>query len=188
MNPNLERLIGARVLAERAVWVIITGSVVFYLFLAYKITGESTGAGADSLSGAEPLFYIAAAAAAVFSVVYRRRAFSDERIRAILSKFDTGALSGEPVTGRAGSYGVDDISALSETEKRMLFLLNELQKASIINLIINEIVIMTGFVLSFLSGDFMKIIPFGVASLLLCLWMFPRTESAVKKAQNIFPR
>ena len=188
MNPNFERLIGVRVLAERAVWVIITGSVVFYFFLAYKITGESTGAGADSLSGAEPLFYIAAAVAAVFSVVYRRRSFSDERIHAMLSKFDTGALPGEPVTGRAGSHGVDDMSALSETEKRALLLLNELQKASIVNLIINEIVVMMGFVLSFLSGDFMKIIPFGVASLLLCLWMFPRTESVIKKAQNIFPR
>jgi hypothetical protein len=188
MNPNFERLIGARVLAERAVWVIITGSVVFYFFLAYKITGESTGAGADSLSGAEPLFYIAATVAAVFSVVYRRRSFSDERMRAILSKFDTDAFPDEPVTGRAGSYGIDDMSALSESEKRTFFLLNELQKASILNLIINEIVIMTGFMLSFLSGDFMKIIPFGIASLVLCLWMFPRTESVIKKAQNIFPR
>lgn len=188
MNPNLERLIRARVLAERAVWVMITGSVVFYFFLAYKITGESTGAGADGLSGAEPLFYIAAAVAAVFSVVYRRRSFSDEGVRAILSKFDTGAFPGEHLTGRAGSYGIDDMSALSESEKRAFFLLNELQKASIINLIINEIVIMTGFALSFLSGDFMNIIPFGVASLLLCLWMFPRTGSTVKKAQNIFPK
>ncbi|HKQ33522.1 MAG TPA: hypothetical protein VJV40_09955 [Thermodesulfobacteriota bacterium] len=170
MNPNLERLIGARVLAERAVWVMITGSVIFYSFLAYKLAGESAGAAADSLSGAEPLFYIAAAAAAVFSVVYRRRSFSDAGVRAILSKFDTGA------------HGIEDVSALNESEKRAFFLLNELQKASIINLIINEIVIIIGFVLSFLSGDFMKIIPFGIASLVLCLWMFPRTESVAERA------
>lgn len=176
MTPQLKRLISARVLAERAVWVIITGSVIFYSFLAYKITGESTGAGADSLSGAEPLFYIAAAVAAVFSVVYRRRAFSDDGVCAILSKFD------------AGSHGIEDVSALSESEKRASFLLNELQKASIINLILNEFVVLIGFALSFLSADFMKIIPFGAASLVLCIWMFPRTGSVIKKAQNIFPR
>lgn len=176
MNPDFERLIRTRVLAGRAVWVMITGSVVFYFFLAYKIAGVSAGAGRGGLSDAEPLFYIAAAAAAVFSAVYRLRSFSDDGVRAILSKFD------------AGSHGIEDVSALSESEKRAFFLLNELQKASVINLIINEIVIMTGFALSFLSGDFVKIIPFGVASLLLCLWMFPKTESLIKKAQNIFPR
>jgi len=174
MTPQLNRLISARVLAERAVWVIITGSVVFYFFLAYKIAGVSAGAGRGGLSGAEPLFYIAAAAAAVFSIIYHRRSFSDDGVRAILSKFD------------AGSHGIEDVSALSGSEKRAFFLLNELQKASIINLIINEIVIIIGFVLSFLSGDFVKIIPFGVASLLLCLWMFPRTESVAKRACGLY--
>lgn len=176
MNPDFERLIRTRVMAGRAVWLMITGSVVFYFFLAYKIAGVSAGAGRGGLSGAEPLFYIAAAAAAVFSIIYHRRSFSDDGVRAILSKFD------------AGSHGIEDVSALSESEKRALFLLNELQKASIINLILNEIVIMTGFALSFLSGDSAKIIPFGIASLVLCLWMFPKTESLIKKAQNIFPR
>jgi hypothetical protein len=108
-------------------------------------------------------------------------------MRAILSKFDIDAFPDEPVTERAGPGGIDDISALNESEKRAFFLLNELQKSSIINLILNEIVIMIGFVLSFLSGDFVKIIPFGMASLVLCLWIFPRTRSAVQKAQNIFP-
>ena len=168
--------------------MIITGSAVFYFFLAYKITGERTGAGADGMIGAGPLFYKAAAAVAVFSIVYRRRSFSDERMRAILSEFDTGAFPVRAETAGAGSHGVDNMSALCESEKRAFFLFNELQKASIINLMINELVIMTGFALSFLSGDFMRIIPFGVASLVVCLWMFPRTESVVKKAQNIFPR
>lgn len=188
MTPRLKRLIRARVLVERAVWAIITGSVIIYFFLAYLMTGQNAGAGARGVSGAEPLFYIAVAAAAVFSVVYRRRSFSDERMRAILNKFDTDAFTDEPVTERAGPDGMDNISAFNESEKRAFFLLNELQKSSIINLILNEIVIMIGFVLSFLSGDFMKIIPFGIASLVLCLWMFPRTESALQKAQNIFSR
>lgn len=184
MNPQFKPLIRARALTERIVWAIITGSVVFYFFLAYILVGENTGAGVMGVSGAEPLFYIAAAALAAFSIVYRRRSLSDDRIHTVLNKYDTGMFPHEAVSGRAGSYGVDSISELSESEKRVLYLLNELQKSSIINLILNELVIMIGFVLSFLSGDFMKIIPFGAASLVLCIWMFPRTESVTVKSSN----
>jgi len=187
MNPQFKPLIRERALTERIVWAIITGSVVFYFFLAYILVGENPSAGVMGVSGAEPLFYIAAASVAAFSIVYRRRSFSDERIRAVLSNFDTGAFPHEAVGGRPGSDGIDSMSALSESEKRVLYLLNELQKSSIINLILNELVIMTGFVLSFLSGDFMKIIPFGAASLVLCIWMFPRTESVIDNTRIKFP-
>lgn len=186
MNPQYTRLVRTRVMTERIVWAIITGSVVFYLFIAYVLTGESPGAGVEALNGAEPLFYAAAAAAAAFSVYYRRRSFSDERIKALLREFDTGVFPEQTVSGRAGRDDKDGLSVLNDSEKRALFLINELQKSSIINLIINEFVVLIGFALSFLSADFMKIIPFGAASLVLCIWMFPRTESVAEKAQINF--
>ena len=102
-----------------------------------------------------------------------------------MSDSGTGVLIvGAGPTGLTGGDSIDILSALCESEKRVLYLLNELQKSSIINLILNELVIMIGFVLSFLSGDFMKIIPFGAASLVLCIWMFPRTESVAVKSSN----
>jgi hypothetical protein len=48
-------------------------------------------------------------------------------------------------------------------------------------------VALLGFVLAFLSGEFMKIIPFGLASLLLNIWMFPRPESVIERSQKLFP-
>ena len=170
-------------MTERIVWAIITGSVVFYLYLAYVLTGENPGAGVEVLNGAEPLFYAAAAAVAAFSVYYRRRSFSDERITALLREFDAGVFPEHSVSGRAGRDDTDGLSALCDSEKRAVFLMSELQKSTIINLIINEFVVLIGFVLSFLSADFMKIIPFGAASLVLCIWMFPRTESVIDKSR-----
>ncbi|MEW6145145.1 MAG: hypothetical protein AB1598_09030 [Thermodesulfobacteriota bacterium] len=187
MNQQLTRLIRARALTERIVWAIITGSVVFYFFIAYVLVGSGPGAAVNVVRGAEPLFYAAGAAVAIFSVYYRRRSFSPERMSAILSKFDSGAVPGETPTRRTGSDVIDDMSAFNDSEKRAIFLMNELQKASIINLILNELVIIIGFVLSFLSGDFMKIIPFGSVSLVLCFWMFPRPESVIEKSRKLFP-
>ena len=184
MNPRLERLMRTRSLTERIVWAVITGSVLFYFFIAYLFVLQNTGAGVRAVSGLAPVFYTVAAVAAAISVVYRIRSFSHGRIREILGNYNPDASPGDELTGNTDT---DDVNALNVSEKKALFLLNELQKASIINLILNEIVIMIGFVLTFLSGDIGKIIPFGVASILLCLWMFPRTESMVKKALNIFP-
>lgn len=187
MNPQFSRLVRNRAITERIVWAIITGSVVFYFFIAYVLTGESPGAGVEALKDAEPLFYAAAAAVAAFSVYYRRRSFSDDRIKVLLREFDTGVFPEHNVSDRPGRDGRDGLSALKDSEKRAVFLMNELQKSSIINLILNEFVIMIGFALSFLSCDFMKIIPFGAASLVLCIWMFPRTESVIDKTRITIP-
>jgi hypothetical protein len=107
---------------------------------------------------------------------------------AIIKKdVDVTALSGSLGIERAGSGRSALFNALGEDELRAVTLMNELVKASIINLVLNEMVALLGFVLAFLSGEFMKIIPFGLASLLLNIWMFPRPESVIERSQKLFP-
>ncbi|HVY56095.1 MAG TPA: hypothetical protein VHC46_10100 [Thermodesulfobacteriota bacterium] len=186
MTDQFKQLVRARLLIVRIVWVIITGSVVFYFFITYLLTLENTGVGVRAVSGAAPAFYIAAAVVAVISVIFRIWSFSRGRIGEILGNYRPDTLASDAATKHARPDGMDNTETLSESEKRTLFLLNELQKYSLINMILNEMVIMIGFVFAFISEDFVKIVPFGAASLLLCLWMFPRAGSVAEKAQITF--
>ncbi len=171
----------------RTVWAIITGSVLFYLVLAYVLEAGGRSAGLPGIGVMEAVLYFAAAAAAVASVLYHRYSLSDARLSMFLKRnVDVAGLSGA-VSAKGAEYGqLAQIKSMSDFDRRALSLMYELQKISLINLILNEMVIILGFVIAFLSGDFMKIIPSGAASLVLCIWMFPRPESLVKRARNLY--
>jgi len=187
MTPQLKRLIRSAVIVEYAVWAVITGSVLFYFVLAYVLEKGGMSAGLQGIGAMEAVLYAAAAAAAAASVLYRRHCYSHERILSILRKdADIDTLSGGLGADGADSERIAFLRTLGESEKRAFILLSELQKTSIISLVLNEMVVMLGFVLAFLSGDFVKIIPFGVVSLLLNIWMFPRPESVAERACGLY--
>jgi hypothetical protein len=181
-------MIRPNVIAEYAVWAVITVSVLFYFVLSYVLAKNGLSAGIRSADNVQTVFYTAGALVAAASVLFRRYSFSDKHMLAIIKKdVDVTALSGSLGIERAGSGRSALFNALGEDELRAVTLMNELVKASIINLVLNEMVALLGFVLAFLSGEFMKIIPFGLASLLLNIWMFPRPESVIERSQKLFP-
>lgn len=186
MTDQFNKLVGARLLIVRIVWIAITGSVVFYFFIAYLFTLENTGDGVRAVGEAVPAFYAAAAVVAVISVIFRIWSFSRGNRQKILGKYRPDAFTSDSAAGHVRSKAADDVNMLSDEEKRAFFLLGELQKYTIINMILNEIVILIGFILVFLTADIFKFIPFGAVALLLCLWMFPRTESVAEKSQINF--
>lgn len=188
ITPQLKHLIRPSVLVMRTVWAIITGSVLFYLVLAYVLVAGGRSAGLPGIGVMEAVIYLAAAAAAVASVLYHRYSLSDDRLSMFLKRdVDVADLS-RAMGAKGAEYGqLARIESMSDFDRRALSLMYELQKISLINLILNEMVIILGFVIAFLSGYYLKIVPFGIVSLLLCIWMFPKPELVIEKARNIFP-
>lgn len=186
ITPQLKDLIRPLILVQRVIWIIITCSILFYSFLAFILIG--TDATSDvGMMGLEMGLYIASVVFAASSVLYYRYSLSDARLSMFLKRdVDVADLS-RAMGAKGAEYGqLAQIKSMSDFDRRALSLMYELQKISLINLILNEMVIILGFVIAFLSGDFMKIIPSGAASLVLCIWMFPRPESLVKRARNLY--
>jgi hypothetical protein len=187
MTPKLKRLIRPAVIVEYAVWAVITGSVLFYFVLAYVLERGGVSAGSGLTDNMRTVFYAAGALVAAASVLYRRYCFSDTHVLAVIrNDADVQALPDGLWSEHADSGRAALLQTLREDELRAVSLMNELLKASIISLVLNEMVVMLGFVLAFLSGDFMKIIPFGIASLVLNIWMFPRPESVAERACGLY--
>jgi len=187
ISSQFKDLIHPNVLVQRVVWIAITGSIIFYFVFVYIFVREGRTQAFEKSEGLEAVLYAAAAITAICSILYRRYSLSDERLTKILNReIDIRTLAKSSGTGTSEHEKLARLEALSDFEKKVLSLMCDLQKSTHINLIINETVAILGLVLAFLSGDPLKIIPFGIVSLLLNIWMFPRPEAILEKAQNLF--
>ena len=98
---------------------------------------------------------------------------------------DLEALVTNPRTKEIDNAKLDQLSSLSDQETKLYSLMFELQKITIIALILNEITAILGSVLAFVNDDASKIIPFAIGSLFLSFWMFPRYKSIIKKLNSL---
>ena len=185
ISPRLNKLIRPLVLTERVIWLAITGSVLFYCLMAFVLAGS--GSPRIGSAGLDAVIYAAALSAAGFSAFYRRRALSDERISlAMKNGEDFAKLTADPRTKSIDTEHHSILESLDAFEKAAYALMAGLQKTTLISLVLNEFVVVLGFVLAFLSGDPYKIIPFGFAALLLNLWMFPRPGTLIRRARSLY--
>jgi len=186
ITPRLKDLIRPLILVQRVIWIIITCSILFYFFLAFILIGTNKSSDAGMM-GLETVLYVLAIAFAGSSIFYHRYSLSDDRLSMFLKRDVDAADLSRAMGAKGAEYGqLAQIESLSGFDKRALSLLYELQKISLINLILNEMVIILGFVIAFLGGYYLKIVPFGIVSLLLCIWMFPRPESVAERACGLY--
>lgn len=186
ITPQLKDLIRPLILVQRVIWIIITCSILFYSFLAFILIGTNKTSDVGMM-GLEMVLYIAAVVFAASSVLYHRYSLSDAHLSMFLKRDVEVADLSRAVGAKGAEYGqLAQIESMSDFDRRALSLMYELQKVSLINLILNEMVIILGFVIAFLSGYYLKIVPFGIVSLLLCIWMFPKPESIVERACNLY--
>lgn len=186
ISTQLRQLIRPLVLIQRVIWVVITGSILFYFGIVYVLVGNSGTGTLPKMDGFETVMYIVAAAVSVCSIFSHRHALSGESLARNLKKdVNVEELSRDPRTKRIDADKLGRLESLSDFEKRAFSLMYYLQRVTFINLFLNETVVVLGFVLAFLSGDPQKIILFGVVSLALSVWMFPRPGAAIDRARNI---
>lgn len=140
-----------------------------------------------SISGAiELLMYLLAVLSVLGSIYYYRYAQSGKYLRAFMGKdVDVELLAKNPRTKEIDSEKVAQLNSLSSMELKIYSLMFDLQKTTIITLILNELIVIFGSAVSFFNDDVSKIIPFGIVSLVLSFWMFPRPHSLIKKVQTL---
>ncbi|MEQ9618158.1 MAG: hypothetical protein RIG61_03170 [Deltaproteobacteria bacterium] len=187
ISTELKKLIRPLIIVQQVIWFAITGSIVFYAVIAYILVGSG---GTDDISRSRGLgtaLYVAALAVAICSIFYRRYSMSDKSITKILSRnIDPARLAQNARTKSIDSVKLGQLESLTEFELKVFSLMYELQKITFISLFLNEIMVIIGFVLAFLSGDPANILPFAVISLVLSFWMFPRSGKLIERARYLY--
>lgn len=187
ITTELNKLIRPLVIVQQIIWFAITGSIVFYTVIAYILIGKGGSEDLSPTRGLETALYVAALAASICSIFYRRYALSGKSIRNILRRdINPESLAQNPRTKSIDPVKLGQLESLTEFELKVFSLMYELQKITFINLFLNEIVVILGLVLAFTSGDPAKIIPFAVVSLVLSFWMFPRSGKLISRARNLY--
>ena len=186
ISEELKELIRPAVLVQKIIWFVITGSIIFYIGFVYIFIGGNKALTSSIGSYIEPLIYILAGAATVGSIFYYRYALSENRLNQFISKdVDLNLLAKNPRTKEIDEAKLKRLSSLSDPETKIYSLMFELQKITILTLILNELIVIFGSVLTFVNDDASKIIPFAIVSLVLSFWMFPRPETLINRVQNL---
>jgi hypothetical protein len=185
ISEQLNELIRPVILVQKIIWFIIVLSIVFYIVLLYFLIdgniADSSGAG----NGLEILIYILSGASAAGSIYYYRYSISDKKLRKFMAQeLDIQQLAKDPRTSEIDDEKLDKLNSITNVEAKIYSLMIEFQKSITISLLLSELVVIFGSTLSFLTGNFFRIVPFAIVSVILCIWMFPRPQSLINKAHN----
>lgn len=186
ISDELTELIRPVVLVQKIIWFVIVGSIIFYISFIYKFVGENKSLATSFGGYVEPLVYIIAAGCVLGSILYYRYALSDSRLSQFMDKdVDLYSLVTNPRTKEIDNAKLEQLRSLSDHEVKIYSLMFELQKITVITLILNEMTAIFGSVLAFTADDASKIIPFAIGSLVLSFWMFPRHASLIRKVNSL---
>lgn len=187
LSAQLRQLIRPLVVIQQVIWIVITGSIVFYFGIIYLLIGGQDSDSPTMSGGLKIALYGAATLVTAASFYLRNYFLSDESLRRFLAKdLNLEELARDPGKDAVDSQKLERLRSLSEFEQKIFSLMYYLQKVTFINLFLNEIIVIIGFVLAFLSGDPGKIIPFGAVSLLLSIWMYPRSGKITERARRLY--
>ncbi|MGB3363270.1 MAG: hypothetical protein WBB48_00660 [Thermodesulfobacteriota bacterium] len=186
ISEELKELIRSPILVQKILWIVIVGSIVFYISFVYIFVGGSRVLVISIGSAIELLIYILAGIAMLGSIFYYRYALSDNHLKKFMSKdVDIELLAKNPSTKEVDTNKLGQLKALSPSELKIYSLMFEVQKITIITLILNELIVIFGSAISFMNDDVSKIVPFGIVSLVLSFWMFPRAQSVIKRVGQL---
>ena len=186
ISEQLKELIRPAVLVQKIIWFVIVGSIIFYIGFVYIFIGGNKALTTSIGSNVDLLIYVLAGAAFIGSILYYRYSLSDSRLKQFMSKdVDLELLAKDPRTKKIDAGKLSRLNSLSVLETKIYSLMFELQKITILSLILNELIVIFGSALAFISEDVSRIVPFGIVSLVLSFWMFPRAQSLIKRVQNL---
>ncbi len=186
ISEQLKELIRPAVLVQKIIWFVIVGSIIFYIGFVYLFLGDNKALTSSIGGYIEPLIYILAGACVLGSIFYYRYALSENQLRQFLNKdIDLELLAKNPKTKEIDQVKLKKLNSLSEGETKIYSLMFELQKITILTLILNELTIIFGSVLAFVNDDASKVIPFAIGSLVLSFWMFPKPWALINRVQKL---
>jgi len=186
ISEELKELIRPPILVQKILWFVIIGSIIFYIGFVYIFVGGNKALTTSITSSIELLIYVLAGSAMLGSIFYYRYALSDKYLKRFLSKdVDIELLAKNPRTKEIDTSKLAQLNSLSAAELKIYSLMFELQKITILTLILNELIVIFGSAISFINDDVSKIVPFGIVSLFLSFWMFPKPQSLIKRVLSL---
>lgn len=186
ISDQLKELIRPPVLVQKIIWFVIVGSIIFYIGFVYLFVGDNRALTTPIGSYIEPLIYILAGACVLGSIFYYRYALSEDKLSQFMNKdVDLELLAKNPKTKEIDQAKLGKLNSLPDPETKVYSLMFELQKITILTLILNELTVIFGSVLAFVTDDPSKIIPFAIGSLVLSFWMFPRPLALIARVQSL---
>lgn len=116
---------------------------------------------------------------ALCAFALRRRAFADERIRAVIQG-DPGTFVGRRA---AMAAGMARAAGLDTTESRVFLVVEQAHRGILVSLALHDVVAVFGLVAAILTGDRWAALPFAAAALALNFSLYPRFEEILKRAE-----
>ncbi len=130
-------------------------------------------------------FAAGAAVVTALSIAYRRWAYSDAHLDGLLRRpLDVRRVATEPRTGVVDEDLVARINALPAHERHFVALVFDLQSTLALNLALNEMVGLLGFVRAFMAGNVILLVPFALAAIGLNFSMWPMPEQLYTRVQT----
>lgn len=186
ISERLNELIRPVILVQKIIWFIIALSLLFYIsFLYISLNGVFT-AGHGIGVGMELFVYVLSGASAISAFLYYRYSISDNKLKEFKSReMDVTLLARETRSNKVDEELLEKLSTLAESEITLYALMFEYQKNLTISLILCELVTIFGSTLPFMTNHFSSILPFGIISIILCVWMFPNPGSLIRRVNNL---
>ena len=186
ISERLNELIRPLILVQRIIWLIIALSIIFYISFLYFTLGGNISSGSDIGIRMEIFVYLLSGACAAGSIFYYRYSISDNKLKQFMSRdLDVVFLAKDTRTKKVDEDILEKLNSLPEIDAKIYSLMFEYQKNTTVSLNLCELVIIFGSSLSFISNDFSKILSFGIVSIILCVWMFPRPQSLIRRVRNL---
>jgi len=186
ISGKLSELIRPVILVQKIIWFIIAFSILFYIVLLYFLLDGTMATGVSAGFGLEVLIYILSGASAAGSVYYYRYSISERKLKKFLAQeLDIEQLAKDPRTSEVDDEKLDRLNSIPNVEAKIYSLMIEFQKNITISLLLSELIVIFGSTLSFLTGDFSRIVPFAIVSVILCIWMFPKPQTLIKRAHKL---
>ena len=186
ISTNLKELIRPVILVQKIIWFIIVFSILFYIVLLYFLLGGTMVNVASAGYGLEVLIYILSGASAAGSAYYYSYSISDRKLRKFVAQdLDIEQLAKDPRTSEVDDEKLDKLNSIPNVEAKIYSLMFEFQQSITISLLLSELIVIFGSTLSFLTGDFSRIVPFAIVSVILCIWMFPKPQSLIKRIYKL---
>jgi hypothetical protein len=184
ISAPLARVLRRFVLIQRVMCVYFTAAIPIYGGVVLLTRSAHIGAGRIIETSVLLVIATAAAIIAVASVLHRRWCYSDAYLDRLLgSPIDVRRLATPPRTGRVDENLAAKIDALVPHERTFVTLFVALQTPLLINLALNELIALIGFVPAFLAQDLTVFLPFAVAAVALNLCMWPAPDRLYARVQ-----
>jgi hypothetical protein len=168
LSPRLRESLAAPSRTLCYIWLAFTVAIPFYVFLAHNISSNITGQAGPQIPILLPVLALVAVVDLVFSVFWRRTAFTDAALKTALTE-----------TPRSGGEDLD------EHERRLHGLMSYIQTKLIVCWACIEAIAIYGLFLVFARFDFAVILPFSAVALIGMLLFRPQPERIIERAAKL---